>query len=140
MADMANPRGGHTAGAQKSDGRTGADPFTVARPAPRRTTLDLADLAEQLRALLADLDGQAREVAGAYRDGYRDGYATGYDLGRAHAEQEMAEQWRQLAAMVRAHGRTRAHAEQERVRWGGCRKDFGKPRPGDFPGRMKGAA
>ena len=59
-----------------------------------------------------------------------------YELGREHAEAEMAQAWARAADPV-AHGGP-AFAELEERRWGpGGREHFADPRPGDFPGRAQ---
>ena len=57
-----------------------------------------------------------------------------YELGRQHAEAELAGQWARVAAPVAGGGPD--HAELEERRWGpGGREHFADPRPGDYPGR-----
>jgi len=57
-----------------------------------------------------------------------------YELGRQHAEADLAEQWARAAAPVTGGGPD--HAELEERRWGpGGREAFANARPGDFPGR-----
>ncbi|WP_431916322.1 hypothetical protein [Nonomuraea jabiensis] len=80
------------------------------------------------------MDGQHRRERQAYDQGYRDGHRSGWEIGYARAHEELAASWRKLAAAVRGHAERPAHAELEAVRWDGRREDFGKPRPGDYPG------
>jgi len=57
-----------------------------------------------------------------------------YELGREHAEADLAEQWARVAGPVVNGGPDQAELEERR--WGpGGREAFGRPRPGDFPGR-----
>ena len=57
-----------------------------------------------------------------------------YELGRQHAEADLADQWARVAAPVVNGGPD--HAEMEERRWGpGGRARFADPRPDDFPGR-----
>lgn len=69
-----------------------------------------------------------------FRFGYRIGYADAYDTGYAQALRDV--EARQTDIVAEALGRTpsRSYAEQEQLRWGGKREDFGKPRPGDYMG------
>ena len=59
-----------------------------------------------------------------------------YELGREHAEAELAGQWARVAAPVVGGGPDQAEIEERR--WGpGGRARFADPRPGDFPGRAQ---
>jgi len=57
--------------------------------------------------------------AEAFEDGYRRGYDAGYEIGRAHAEAEMAERWRLAHAVVQRHAARPTWAELQRIRYGG---------------------
>src|SRR5258708_7315375 len=84
--------------------------------------LDLSDeRASWLQRVLdAERDGFARGAAS--RDGeYERGFGDGI-----------------LAYKVAQHDLHRL-IQSEMIRWGGWREDFGKPRPGDFPGRSEAA-
>ncbi|SDI51218.1 hypothetical protein SAMN05421505_1629 [Sinosporangium album] len=67
----------------------------------------MADRIDEMRAMLADLDGQQRREANAYTQGYRDGHRSGWEIGYGHAQHEMASEWADLADKVRAVGRSR---------------------------------
>ena len=58
-----------------------------------------------------------------------------YELGREHAEAELAGQWARATAPICG---SPDQAELEERRWGpGGRARFADPRPGDFPGRAQ---
>jgi len=46
-----------------------------------------------------------------YRAGYQDGFATGVETGRAWAERDMADAWRELATHVRRSADAPSHAD-----------------------------
>jgi hypothetical protein len=71
------------------------------------------------------------EAEAAYRNQLgREMFAAGY----AAAEADMDAAWNRIA---RAAVCSPPHAELEEKRWGpGGREAFGRPRPGDFPGRL----
>ena len=82
----------------------------------------------RLLALSDERDLHLKLRLAAWRDGHRAGYADGYDRGYADG------------AGARKHAQ---HALVDAValnlrRWDGLRRDFGKPRPGDRPGRGAG--
>lgn len=62
-------------------------------------------------ALLAALDATERRVADAYRAGYRDGHRTGWEIGYAHAHEEVAAAWSEVAAKVHAAAGQRTPAD-----------------------------
>lgn len=81
-----------------------------------------------LLALSDERDLWLSRVLRSWRDGYRAGHRDGYDAGyvdgieaRKHAQHLFADA---LAVHL--------------ARWDGLQRDFGKPRPGDFPGRQHG--
>jgi hypothetical protein len=82
----------------------------------------------EVLALSGERDLWLRRVLDASREGYRRGYSDGYDRGYADG------------AAARKHAQ---HALADAValnlrRWDGLRRDFGKPRPGDYHGRGAG--
>jgi hypothetical protein len=90
----------------------------------------LAEAVAELLELSDLLDGQLRMRLAAFREGYELGGEAGYQAGyvdgilaRKHAQHQLVED---LAVYLR--------------RWDGRREDFGKPRPGDYPGRGGAAA
>lgn len=70
---------------------------------------------EELRALLADLEGQQRRERQAFADGYRAGFTSGWDVGYGYRCHEEYAAWANLARRVRAVAnypiRTRLGAE-----------------------------
>lgn len=71
------------------------------------------------------------------RAGYTSGLSDGQDIGRHRLRDELAEDWRVMAADV-PHGPTWAEVEERRWTVRGerrTRETFADPHPGDFPGR-----
>lgn len=58
-------------------------------------------------------------AAAAFADGFRRGYSAGYEIGRAHAEQEIAAEWARLAAHIRRIAARPTFAELQTIRYGG---------------------
>ena len=109
----------------------------TARPTRRSGTgpderLDGGNVAHILRRAAAD---EAR-----FRMAYKLGFEAGREVGRLQLDHELTEQDR--LRMRRMHGlaTTPAYRDLERIRWDGRREDFGRPRPGDFPGVQKRGA
>lgn len=109
-------------------------PPMEARPhesAPARTgitTTNVADAPDELRALVEQAaaliaaigDQAARESAidaAAFRAGYTLGFAAGRDVGRADAEDDMANEWAILARKVRAMANRPTFGELEARRY-----------------------
>lgn len=97
-----------------------------------------ADLLGQLcmaaSGLVRDIADQAAREQDEYAAGYRAGYAAAWDAAQAAAAEQIDSAWAQLAAEVRGLARVPTHAYLEILRWGGPREEFGRPRPGDYPG------
>lgn len=66
---------------------------------------------EEMRRLVADLDGQHRREEAAFAEGFHIGYADGYDIGFYRAHAELAEEWRRVYRTVQEHARQRTFAE-----------------------------
>lgn len=81
-----------------------------------------------LLALSDERDVWMARVLAAGRDGYERGRRDGYDSGYADGVEARKHAQHQFADALALHLR----------RWDGLRADFGKPRPGDFPGRQRG--
>ncbi len=77
-----------------------------------------------LLALSDERDKWLRRVLASWRDGHRAGYEAGYD--RGYVDGVLARKHAQHL-LVDVIGRHLA-------RWDGLRRDFGKPRPGDYTG------
>ncbi len=67
----------------------------------------------------------------AYDFGYHDGYAAGL----AAAETEIAEQWAEISRRIRADANRSTPYAERRAR----EREWAKPRPGDFTGRLTAA-
>ncbi len=100
----------------------------------QREPLPLCEVIGGLLELSDLLDGQLRQRLAAYREGYQHGREEGYDAGyddgiaeRKRAQQDIVEALRVHARRWELRGEPRA------------RETFGRPHPGDYPGR-KGAA
>ena len=78
--------------------------------------------------LSAERDLWLDRVYASWRDGYRAGRGDGYDRGYADGAAARKHAQHQLADAVDLNLR----------RWDGLRRDFGKPRPGDYHGRGAG--
>lgn len=120
-----------------------------------------AEALAEMRRLVADLDAHHREVREAYSRGRADALAELRDFGALmwksgydYRDRQIMANHRRLALEVLGASRNdragldvlgvrsdrgspvRLTPEQfELIMWGGRREDFGKPRPGDFPGR-----
>ena len=77
----------------------------------------------------------------AWTAGFRDGFERGVEVGERREAERAFDDWAHMAENVRGYSRSPSHAELELRRCGGRREDFGRPRPGDFPGESaRGAA
>jgi hypothetical protein len=129
---MSQKEDGPRPGNQGPDEATGEDAVTDSLR--RRLVVAVELLADQ-----AERERVAFELG--WSGGFTGGFQAGHDVGYERAHAEIAMDWAHMAAAVRGYSRTPSHAELELRRWGGRRQDFGKPRPGDFPGEsVRGAA
>lgn len=80
------------------------------------------------------LDDQLAERLKAYRVGYEHGRGVGYDQGYDDGIAERKRVQQDLVEALKVHGRRWVLRGEPRAR-----ETFGKPHPGDYPGR-KGAA
>jgi hypothetical protein len=77
---------------------------------------------------------KAAADSAAFCDAYALGFAAGEEAGRMRLDHELTEQDRLRMARMHGIATTPAYRDLERIRWDGEREDFGRPRPGDFPG------
>jgi len=63
-------------------------------------------------------------VLAAWRDGRREGWRAGYDRGYVDGVETRKHAQHLLVDLIGTH----------LARWDGLRRDFGKPRPGDYTG------
>lgn len=95
---------------------------------------ELLTLAQAAAALINATGDQGQADLAAFRDAYRLGFEAGWEVGRMQLDHELTEQDRRRTEYIHGLSRLPSYAELERKRWDGRREDFGKPRPGDFPG------
>jgi hypothetical protein len=92
------------------------------------------DLIRVAADLLDRIATRAETDEAAFREAYRLGFESGVIVGRRQLDEELSEADRHRAAHVSELALLPAHTELEHLRWDGPRADFGRPRPGDFPG------
>ena len=92
--------------------------------------------ADEAQRLINQLDAILGNREALFRTAYEMGFNAGRDVGYAQAKHEEEQDWAALTAHVQSLGTSDAktHTEMELRRWGGPRADYGKPRPGDYPG------
>jgi hypothetical protein len=66
----------------------------------------------ELRALLADLEGQQRRERRAFEDGYRAGHAAGWDIGYGYRCNEEHAMWANLKRRMRDHANSPIRTRQ----------------------------
>lgn len=106
-----------------------------------RQTSGPVPLAAAVAGLVGESDRHQRELKlrlDCYADGYRNGFCAGAEVGRGQALAEEAAQRREAAGLVTEI------TEIQRARWSlrgehRTRGTFGRPHPGDYPGKS-GAA
>jgi len=94
-------------------------------------------------ALIGESDDRAAQLAAqarAWREGYEQGFLAGVEVGRGAALEEEAAQRREAAGLVREATTGPSRAAILRQRWTlrgeqRTRETFGRPHPGDYPGR-----
>jgi hypothetical protein len=92
------------------------------------------DLIRVAADLLDRIATRAETDEAAFREAYRLGFESGVLVGRRQLDEELSAADRHRAAHVTEIAVRPAHTELEHIRWDGPRADFGRPRPGDFPG------
>jgi hypothetical protein len=105
-------------------------PITTPPPSRREVTsrLQVGTVTERQRAawlrLSDERDLQLRLRLDAWRDGYQAGHQAGYDAGYLDGIAARKHAQHLLVDVIGAH----------LARWDGLRRDFGKPRPGEYQG------
>lgn len=79
----------------------------------------------EVLALSDERDAQLAARLRAWHDGYRAAVTAAYEAGFLDGRAEVKSAQHAIARAV----------ELTLTRWDGLRADYGKPRPGDFPGR-----
>lgn len=103
--------------------------------------MNLLNLAQAAARLVAAIGDQAARDEENYRRGWQDAasvfFQHGVEVGRQSLSHELVEQDRRRTEYIHGIATAPSYAELEVRRWDGRREDFGKPRPGDFPGRRR---
>ncbi|MFG2021103.1 hypothetical protein [Actinomadura geliboluensis] len=84
--------------------------------------------------MVDDLDGQRAREAAAFREGYRLGFGGGREVGERRVVSAAMLAHDDVVADLAGRRPSRSYSELELIRWDGPRRDFGKPRPGDYMG------
>jgi hypothetical protein len=103
-------------------------------PQDRTGTASIEELIRLAQQLVDRLARQAGADDAAFRDAYRLGFESGVVVGRKRLGHELSELDRRRVEYVNGVAERSPYAELERRRWDGRREEFGRPRPGDFPG------
>lgn len=103
-------------------------------------TETLPDALRIAAELVNAIGDKAAADAAAFCDAYRLGFEAGVEVGRQARDHELMAEDARLSEHIHDIAQIKPYAELERIRWDGRREDFGRPRPGDFPGISKQGA
>lgn len=87
--------------------------------------------------LVDDVAGQAEARNAAFAEGYTLGFRAGEQVGEGRTANAALLAYDDVLAALLGQPTSPAYGELERLRYGGPRELFGRPRPGDHPGGPK---